>query len=456
MKKRVGYLTSQYPAPSHTFIRREVEAMRARGFDVSTYSVRRLAPDETRSDADVAAERTTFYVLPAGLKTVVAAHWRCLRARPGRYFATLQLALRHRAPGVKALLWALFYFAETMVLVGQLERQRVEHLHNHFANAAANVGFLAAFFLDLPWSFTMHGTSELDYPAGLLLADKIAAARFVACVSHFGRAQAMRASDPDHWSKLFVSRCGLDLSALPEQSNRQPHRRLRVVSVGRLSPEKGQHGLFEGFWAAVEQGLDAELAVIGDGPDRGRLQALLRSHEQGDRIKLLGSAPEEDTLEVIGAADVLVMFSFMEGLPVVLMEALALRVPVIAPRVAGIPELVEDHVTGLLFHPGDIQGFTEALMHLGQDAYLRQRLGDAGRTRVEQMFAIEVATAPLAARFGADFGEHAAPGPQAEGDEDDDADDGGDDDHIAADLRGDQVGQAGAGDAEDEARDGVA
>src|SRR5439155_14415813 len=117
-------------------------------------------------------------------------------SQPGRYLSTLVLSVRHRAPGLKQLLWSLFYFAEGIVLAQELSRRGIGHLHNRFANAGANVGMLACHFLQIGWSLTLHGTSEFDYPAGLLLGRKLARARFAACVSSFGKAQAMRVADP--------------------------------------------------------------------------------------------------------------------------------------------------------------------------------------------------------------------------------------------------------------------
>src|SRR2546430_5439197 len=188
--KKVGYLVSQYPAPSHTFIRREVEALRRRGLPVDTFSVRRPAPGVRFGRADQEELARTYYVLPARIWPLVLAHLWALQ-RPGPYFATLREAFRHRVPGVRALLWAIFYFVESIGLARELDRRGIEHLHNHFANAAAIVGMLACRYLGIGWSVTLHGISEFDYPAGLLLGRKLARARFAACVSSFGMAQAM-------------------------------------------------------------------------------------------------------------------------------------------------------------------------------------------------------------------------------------------------------------------------
>src|SRR6476620_754491 len=199
---RIGYLTSQYPATSHTFISREAQALRALGMQLDTFSIREPSESELRTEGLRREADTTFTVLSQPLLQFVAAQAKTLVTRPADYFRTLVLALGHRPPGLRGFAMSFVYFAEALVLASELRRQQVTRLHNHFANAGAIVGMLAAHLLRLPWSFTMHGISETDYPAGLLLAKKIKAAEFVACVSYFGRSQAMRMTDYEDWPKF--------------------------------------------------------------------------------------------------------------------------------------------------------------------------------------------------------------------------------------------------------------
>jgi colanic acid/amylovoran biosynthesis glycosyltransferase len=394
---RVGYLVSCYPAPSHTFIRREVEALRRRGLDVETFSVR--APDASArlGAADREERGRTFYVLPVSPLALVGAHlWALFRA-PARYFGTVREAFRHRVPGLRSLVWSAFYFLEAMVLARALVRRGIERLHNHFANAGANVGMLSARYLALPWSLTLHGISEFDYPAGVMLPGKVGAARFVACVSWFGMAQAMRVSSPTDWDKLLIVRCGIEAGALP------PRRTVpgppRIVCVGRLSAEKGHLGLLDAFARVLARGAAAELRLVGDGPERARIEQRLAERGLAGHCLLLGQLPEEDALAEVAAAAVVVSASFMEGLPVVLMEALALGVPVVAPRVAGVPELVVDGMSGVLFTPADWEGLGAGLERLLADAGLRERMGRAGKERVDREFEADRACEPLHRRF---------------------------------------------------------
>lgn len=390
----VGYLVSEYPAPSHTFIRREIEALRGAGVPILTYSVR--APRHTLHDPrEQEAAEETFYILGAGGVRIALANMDALVRRPGRYFSTLVLALRHRVPGLRAFLWALFHFAEAITLAERMRADRVGRLHNHFGNAGATVGLLAAHFNDVPWSLTLHGISEFDYPAGNLLADKLDRAEFAACVSYFGMAQAMRLTDSNLWHKLRVVRCGLDPDDLPPVMERADAGELRVICVGRLSPEKGHMGLFQAIRNLAAKGHALRLILVGDGPQRALLEAAAADMGLADRIEFLGARDEPATLKAISRADVLVLPSFMEGLPIVLMEAMALHVPVIASRVAGIPELVIDGETGLLFDPANWDGLEEAVARLAEDAELREQLARNGFDKVSGAFFHPAAAAPL-------------------------------------------------------------
>ncbi|QIK79111.1 glycosyltransferase family 4 protein [Sphingomonas piscis] len=274
-----------------------------------------------------------------------------------------------------------------------MKRRGIGHLHNHFANAGAAVGLLASIHAEIGWSFTIHGISEFDYPAGLLLPEKISAAKFVACVSYFGRAQAARVVGPEMWPRLKVVRCGLELERLPHVASVETGE-VRLIVVGRLSAEKGVAGLLEAL-SLMRSDSAPRLAVVGDGSLRAELARQAEALGISERVDFLGALSEADTLSEIARSDVLVLPSFMEGLPMVLMEALALRVPVVASRVAGIPELVEEGKTGFLFSPSNWQELATTLDRLVVDRALRRRLGDAGPARIAEEFDIRLSAAKL-------------------------------------------------------------
>jgi colanic acid/amylovoran biosynthesis glycosyltransferase len=408
---RIAYLVSQYPAASHTFIRREVLNLRARGFTIDTFSVRRPTGAGKLAPVDRGEEQSTWYLLPAPPVRLAQSHARALVRRPRAYARTLQRALGHRAPGLRGLLWSAFHFAESIDLAAELERRGIDHLHNHFANSGATVGYLAASYLDLAWSLTLHGASEFDYPAGLLLPEKLEAAEFVACVTHFGRAQAMRLVDPKHWHKFHIVRAGIDppiglraARTIAPASEARPV----FVCVARLAAEKGHAGLLRAFAELIASGIDAKLELLGDGPEAARIESEIARLALGEHVVMRGQVSADEVLLAMSTATAVVLASFMEGLPVVLMEALALGVPVIAPCVAGIPELVEHGISGLTFPPGDWASLARMLRRLLDDPALARRLALEGQRRVEAEYFVESSIRPLLAMLAP---ARPAPGP---------------------------------------------
>jgi glycosyltransferase involved in cell wall biosynthesis len=210
----------------------------------------------------------------------------------------------------------------------------------------------------------------------------------------------MRLVAPDQWDKLKVVRCGLDLSKLPPRA--EDRSGVRLICVGRLSAEKGQAGLLEAFAAALGDCPGLSMLFVGDGPERTRLEARAAELGLGDRVEFAGRCGEDETLRRIAGADVLVLSSFMEGLPIVLMEAMAVGTAVIASRVAGIPELVRDGESGLLFTPSNWPELATCIRRLAGDAGLRQALASNARAVVEQEFAIERSARQLLALFTGD------------------------------------------------------
>jgi glycosyltransferase involved in cell wall biosynthesis len=390
---RIAYLASEYPAPSHTFIRREIAALRRAGLSIATFSIR-PAKGEPASEQERVDRAETQAVLGRSPFAYMQALAGALVTNPVRTPATFRLALRHRAPGAKALVWALFHFVEAVMLAGLLRRAGATRLHSHFANSGATVGLLAAHLARIPWSMTLHGVSETDYPAGVMLADKVCHADFVACASWFMRAQAMRVAAYGDWAKLHVVRCGIEPSAMP-QPVESPDGTVRFICVGRLSSEKGHRGLLEAFAVVSARNPSARLDLVGDGPLRSEVEALAEQLGIAGAVNFHGALSEAETLAQIAAADILVLPSFMEGLPLVIMEAMALGKPVIASGVAGIPELVRSGANGILVPPSHWQALGDAMVMLAADVDLRRRLAVAAKAAVIEEFAIDRAVLPL-------------------------------------------------------------
>jgi colanic acid/amylovoran biosynthesis glycosyltransferase len=398
MPQPIAYLTSQYPAPSHTFVAREIAALERRGWRIEVFSIR---PGDSQSRPSPLREvAQTYCVLQQRPHTFAFAHLTWILTHPHRYFRTARFALAHRAPGFRSLLLAAAHFAEAAALARELNRRGCVHLHNHFANSAATVGLLAAKLAGIGWSFTMHGISETDYPAGLLLGEKIKSADWVACASWFMRAQGLRTIAPSDWGKLQVIRCGVSLEQLRFTPRKQPNVTTgALICVGRLSPEKAHAGLFEAFLAISRKHPSARLRLIGDGPCRLELVELAARLGLSAHIDFLGACPEEDTLAQIAHSDLLVLPSLLEGLPVVLMEAMAQGVPVVAPRLAGIPELVDHGATGLLFTPSDWDDLATQIIRLLNDGALRASIAIRAREKIENEFDIQNSSEALSRKF---------------------------------------------------------
>jgi glycosyltransferase involved in cell wall biosynthesis len=399
---RLAYLTSLYPAASHTFIQREIAGLRALGFDVATVSIRTPDASQLIGPEEEAAHADTFYILdtarsPATLPRALLV----ALGRPGRLAQTLALAWRTAPPGLRGGVRQLAYLAEAMILAQHLKAQNIAHLHNHFANASANVAMLTSALSGIPFSYTLHGPSDLYAPETWHLREKTARASFVACISHFARSQAMLFSDHAHWGKLRIVHCGV-IPDLYDQALPSPRSGTRLIFVGRLAAVKGLRVLFEAFAAARKNHPDLYLILVGDGDDRAHLERLAAPF--GDAVHFAGYLSQDSVAKALAEADVLVLPSFAEGLPVVLMEALASARPVIATQVAGVSELVEDGVSGFVVPPGDAATLADRIGQLADDPALRKRMGDAGRTKVRADFDIRIEAARIGALFAGEGG----------------------------------------------------
>jgi colanic acid/amylovoran biosynthesis glycosyltransferase len=402
----IAYLVSCYPKLSHTFIRREVEALRRQGIDVRTFSVRAPASHEILSEADRREAVSTRYLL-SGKVALLAAQARLLATAPRGYLTTLRGALGTGAPTVRSKAWQFFYFLEAARLVAALRGTGIRHVHVHFANNAADVARTAvalgtALEPDSPWHWTMsmHGPTEFGDASRFDLPAKTESAAFVACISDFCRSQLMSLVDPAHWSKLHVVHMGVDV---PKGVDVQPPKRpagsaLRVLFVGRLVPEKGVPLLVSAMEQLVARGLDVEAVVVGEGPLRV-LENGLAERGLADVVRFVGAIGQDELPEWYAWADVFCLPSFAEGLPVVLMEALLQGLAVVTTPIAGIPELVVDDRTGVLVPPGRVAPLADAIAGLAADPQRRYRLGDAGRDAVVREFDAAANAAELGLLF---------------------------------------------------------
>jgi len=399
---KVAYLVNQYPKVSHSFIRREILALEAAGLQVERYALRGW-DGELADPLDVIERRRTRYLLrdakAAMLVAMAHAAWRS----PSRWTRALGLAVSLSRRGARPWPLHLVYFAEACLLWQWLRLSGAAHLHAHFGTNPAEVAMLVTALGGPGYSFTVHGPEEFDQPAALKLGRKIEQSRFVVAISSFGRSQLFRWLDNRYWDKVKIVHCGLDsgfATATAGTKTPSTSARPRFVCVGRLCEQKGQLLLVEAASRLRQRGHDFDLVLAGDGEMRSVIEQRIQALDLGSTVRITGWISGDEVREQILASRALVLPSFAEGLPVVLMEAMALARPVVTTYVAGIPELVRDGIDGWLVPAGDIDALVAALETcLACPPQRLVQMGEQAHSRAMERHDITVEAAKLAACF---------------------------------------------------------
>lgn len=394
---RFAYLVSQYPAVNHTFILREIRRLRALGFDIEVASIAApdRAPERLAEDEREEAGRT-FYVKPLGVKGAAARHLATLAARPLSYLRGLLYALRLGGGEPRRTLAHALYFAEAVVVGQWMTERRLAHVHTHFSSSVA---LIVKKVFPVTMSATIHGPGEFENPALFHLAEKVREASFVCAISNFARSQLMKDSRHGEWSKIEVAPLGIDPSVFAPRPFRESPDVFEVVCVGRLAAVKAQHVLVAAIERLVKEGKRVTLRLVGDGPDRASLEEMVAARGLQRHVRFEGWQNQDAVRELYRRADIFALASFAEGVPVVLMEAMAMEIPCVATHVNGVPELIRGGVDSLLVPPSDDEALARALASLMDDAALRRRLGEAGRRRVVERYDLARNTELLANVF---------------------------------------------------------
>lgn len=376
------YLISEYPKVSHSFVRREIEALVGLGHTVSRFAVRGW--DLPLADpADHAERARTRYVLQAGLPALLKAAWWALRAQPGGLIEAFRAMWRMSKRADRSLPYHLVYLLEACWIAQQIEGQAFDHLHAHFGTNPAEVATLVSALTGLPFSFTAHGPDEFDRPEALHLREKVARAKFVVTVSSFGRSQMLRWVRHEDWDKVKVVHCGVDAAFLTETLTPVPDTN-RLVCVGRLSGQKGQLLLLEAVARLRDAGTSVHLVLAGDGEMRPEVESAIARLGIGPLVTITGWISGAQVKNEILCARAMVLPSFAEGLPVVVMEAMGLGRPVLSTYIAGIPELVQQNHNGWLVPAGDINALARAMTELLQTPVAElTAMGLANRERAQ-------------------------------------------------------------------------
>jgi len=394
----VAYFVNQYPMVSHTFIRREILTLEDLGASVLRVASRGWS-DDLVDPADVTERAKTHYLLQAGAGRLVASALRAFASSPRHFLRAMRLAAGMARLSHRPLPVHLAYLAQACRLRELARDAGVSHVHAHFGSNSTEVAMLCAALGGPRYSFTVHGPEEFDMPVALHLKEKVEHAEFVAAISSFGRSQLYRWIGQAQWPKVKVVRCSVDESFHQAVDAPVPAGK-RVVCVGRLCEQKGQMLLLAAAHEMVRRGHDIELVLAGDGPLRPELERLIADYGLASRVRLTGWVSGEQVRALLLEARALILPSFAEGLPVVLMEAMALARPVITTRIAGIPELVRDGQDGWLVPAGDCRALVEAWTALLEaDPASLLAMGASARQRVLQRHSAAAAARKLIQLF---------------------------------------------------------
>lgn len=395
---RIAYLINQYPLISLSFIRREILALEKFGFEITRIALRgwdrELVDEEDRLE-----RQRTRYVLRAPASVLVLALLTMFLKRPISLIRAFRMAYQMSRISERPLPIHLAYVAEACRIQPWLRKAAITHLHAHFGTNSAEVAMLVNVLGGPPWSFTAHGIETFDNPRLVGLTEKVRLCAFVVAVSSYGRAQIYRSIEPRFWHKVHLVYCGLDPGFRNMPAN-VPALPKRLVCVGRLSPEKGHLILLEAAQQLAAEGTEFQLILAGDGEMRPRLEKRIAQLNLTDRVQITGWISGAGVRQEILSARALVLPSLGEGLPVVIMEAMALRRPVIATLISGIPELVRQGIDGWLVPAADVAALASALRNcLETPIDVIERMGETGRERVLKRHNVDIEASKLQKLF---------------------------------------------------------
>jgi glycosyltransferase involved in cell wall biosynthesis len=372
----LGYLLSQYPAINHTHLLREVNGLRALGIDPIIVSIRGPDRSAERLSAEERAEvARTWYLKTAGIGWIARAQLRTLAGSPAAYLRTLFAAVR-LGSGLRGRLWHLFYFVEAIAAGQYFIRSGVTHVHTHFVSTVA---LLITRVFPLSFSSSIHGSEEFEV-ADYHIDKKVAEGRFTRAISYYGKSQILKASAPEHWHKVEICRLGVDTELYRPQPVHSGH--FRVLSVGRAVEAKGHRFVIEAVADLLHSGRDVELVIAGGGPDLERLRAYAQQVGLADRATFTGFVDQASLRELYNSSHCFVLASFAEGVPTVLVEAMAMGVASISTWITGVPEVIRHGVDGLIIPPASKQAIADAVARFMDDQALWQRVASSGRERI--------------------------------------------------------------------------
>jgi colanic acid/amylovoran biosynthesis glycosyltransferase len=398
---KVAYIMSAFPALTETFILYEILMMERLGVTIEVFPLRRLREDVVHPEVAQLSERVHFR--PFFSFSILLAQLHFIHHRRLAYFRALLEVLSGTFGSANFFFGAMAIFPKAVRFAYEMQSQGIRHIHAHFATHPAVAALIIHRLTGIPFSFTAHG-SDLHVDRRML-DKKVEAAAFAVTISSFNKEVIVSECGEESRDKVHIIHCGVDPEVFSYHPRIDRDRPFKILSVAAFKDVKGHKYLVEACRTLKEQGVDFVCHLVGEGPLRTKVEAQIAEAGLQDQITVDGARPRSEIVRMMSEVDVLALASVptkrgkREGITVVLMEAMASGLPVVASDLSGIPELVENGCSGILVPPRDSGALANALLCLQEDPALRKRMGQAGRNKVVQEFNLKANTVERANLF---------------------------------------------------------
>ena len=388
-KYAIAHLIGKFPGLTVTFIYREIMALQKMGLKIDTFSIWRPDPDQVSSEA-MGFIDTTFYIFPLKWLKFVRVHFYFLVTRPVRYIKTFFFVLTRPGMRISHRRRTFFHFLYAIYMAAEVERRGLQHIHAHFALNAATAALVISRLLGITYSITAHANDIFDDP--VLLKEKLENAKFVITISEYNHHYLQGIATT---SNIHIVNYGLDLSQFQPLTKRTNSELPIILAVGRLVEKKGYPDLIQACRILVERGYRFKCKIVGDGPQKDLLQRLIAEANLDEVVTLEGLVLQEHLVHYWKQATIFALPCVVaqdgdrDGMPNVLIEAMALQIPVVSTSLVGIPEFVGHGHSGFLAPPGDTSALADVISELLDDETLRVRMAYNARIAVEEYFDLD-------------------------------------------------------------------
>jgi glycosyltransferase involved in cell wall biosynthesis len=387
----IAYITHSFPLLTETFVYREVFGLKRQGFRVETFAIWKPDKNKLSQEARHLVE-SSYYVFPISWPRFFRSHLYFLCTRPRKYLTTLLFVLTRKGESVRNRRRVFFHFCDAVYLATEMKRLDIRHIHAHFAINAATIALVISRLLDITFSFTAHNSFFIDR---VILKEKIRAAQFIIAISEFSRQFLTKLAPNDSvGDKIHIVHCSLSPDDFAPPDPKPVNDVPVLLFVAQLAERKGAPVLIEACRILAERGMTFRCVIIGDGPQRTLVEQLIEQYALQRVIELTGVVFQEHLKEYLRQADVFVLPCLtasngdQDGIPVVLMEAMAMEIATISTYVSGIPELIEDGQSGFLVKEKDPVALADGIQRLLEDDELRHKLAKNGRQKIIREFNI--------------------------------------------------------------------